>query len=301
MRRYIRPFISVMPDQIITGSIRNHDFFPFKIHIFYREHHIFIKKKRASTPAHGITITFFLLIGKHDLLKFPQCSVFPEKCIAYKPVKILKCRNFPTYSKYCPYIKKICIDHHMCPVFFIFTVIIRNWIQCQHIDDLSSFVLSDDLMLMDRTAVCTGITRKSVRICPVYIRTVDCPIWRHFCFTDLYEFIPVTFWHVNIHIIIPGDKTFISKDTNQGSPCHHISKIMLFADFINLSEELQKKLLFFSHLSTSLINNFQKLRQCFRFLIKKSCAFCPFITDHDRQLLQKITKTIPLEIKAVSF
>ena len=39
----------------------------------------------------------------------------------------------------------------MVPVFLILTVIIRNGIQSQYVNDLTSLVVSYDLMLVDRT------------------------------------------------------------------------------------------------------------------------------------------------------
>ena len=53
-------------------------------------------------------------------------------------------------------IDKIRIDHHVCSVLLILPVIIRDRIQCQNIYDLSGFIVSDDLMLMDGTGICTG-------------------------------------------------------------------------------------------------------------------------------------------------
>ena len=70
MRRYIGPFVPVMPDQIITGPVRDHNLFTLEVHIFYREHHIFVKKKRAASPSHGIAAALLFFIGKHDLLQF---------------------------------------------------------------------------------------------------------------------------------------------------------------------------------------------------------------------------------------
>ena len=118
-------------------------------------------------------------------------------------------------------------------------------------------------MLVDRTGIRTSVARKTVGIITVHFCTINRPVRRHLVLTYFYKFIPVTFGHVNVHIIVPWDKAFISKNTDQSTSGHYISKIMLFADRVNLPEELQKKLLFFCHLSTSLINYFQKLSQSF--------------------------------------
>ena len=169
MRRYIRPFISVMPDQVIACPVGNHYFFPFKIHIFHREHHIFVKKKRAATPAHGVAAALLFFIRKHDFFQFFEGSVFSEKFIAEQPVKILKSRNFPSCTHNHADIKKICVDHHMGSVLLILSVIIRNGIKSKDIYDLSGLIVSDNLMLMDRTAVRTSISRKPVGVSSVYI------------------------------------------------------------------------------------------------------------------------------------
>ena len=117
--------------------------------------------------------------------------------------------------------------------------------------------------LVDRTGIRTSVARKTVGIITIHFCTINRPVRRHLVLTYFYKFIPVTFGHVNVHIIVPWDKAFISKNTDQSTSGHYISKIMLFADRVNLPEELQKKLLFFCHLSTSLINYFQKLSQSF--------------------------------------
>ena len=48
----------------------------------------------------------------------------------------------------------------MVPIFLILTVIIRNGIQSQYVNDLTSFVVSYDLMLVDRTGIRTSVARK---------------------------------------------------------------------------------------------------------------------------------------------
>ena len=47
----------------------------------------------------------------------------------------------------------------MVPVFLILTVIIRNGIQSQYVNDLTSLVVSYDLMLVDRTGIRTSVAR----------------------------------------------------------------------------------------------------------------------------------------------
>ena len=130
----------------------------------------------------------------------------------------------------------------MVPVFLILTVIIRNGIQSQYVNDLTSLVVPYDLMLVDRTGIRTSVARKTVGIITIHFCTINRPVRRHLVLTYFYKFIPVTFGHVNVHIIVPWDKAFISKNTDQSTSGHYISKIMLFADRINLPEELQKKL-----------------------------------------------------------
>ena len=129
-----------------------------------------------------------------------------------------------------------------------------------------SLLLGEERNLLKFTEQTAGELADSARsmcIITVHFCTINRPVRRHLVLTYFYKFIPVTFGHVDVHIIVPWDKAFISKNTDQSTSGHYISKIMLFADRVNLPEELQKKLLFFCHLSTSLINYFQKLSQSF--------------------------------------
>ena len=57
----------------------------------------------------------------------------------------------------------------MGSVLLILSVIIRNGIKSKDIYDLSGLIVSDNLMLMDRTAVRTSISRKPVGVSSVYI------------------------------------------------------------------------------------------------------------------------------------
>ena len=153
MRRHIRPLITVMPDQIIAAFIRDHRLLSLENPLFDREHHIFVKKKRAATPAHGIAVALFLIVGKHYLLEFLQRSFFAKKNIRKKILQIHGCRYLPAVTVAYRNIDKIRVNHHVRSIFLVFFIVCRNRIQCKNVYDLSATVLADDLAFMNRTGI----------------------------------------------------------------------------------------------------------------------------------------------------
>ena len=257
----IGPFISVMPDQIVTHSVRHHYLCILKVHIFHRKHHVLIKKERTAAPAHCIARTILFLIGIHDLLQFLQCAVFPQKCIGKKPAQIGSHRNFPAGTIYNYHIYQLRVDHHMSSVFLIFLIICGNGIQGKHIDDLTGTVPADNLMLVKGAAVRSNIPWKSIGIAAVYVHTLKGAVLRKHGSGNFHQFIPVISGHIDVHIIIPGNKSLVSHNTDGRSSRHYISQIILFTDLIQLTKKLQQMFLFLCHWLSSLVYDFQNVCQ----------------------------------------
>ena len=262
VRRNVRPLISVMPDQIITHPVRHHDLNVFKIHIFHRKHHVLVKKERASSPAHCIARTVGLLIRIHDLLQLLQCTVFSQKGIGKQPPQIGCHRDFPTGTVYHYHIYQLRVDHHMGTVFLIFLIVSWNGIQSQHINDLTCTVPSYDLVLMQSAAVRSNISGKCIGVIPIHIHALKGAVLRKYGAGNLHQFVPVVSWHIDIHVVVPGNKALVSHNANGSPSCHYISQIILFTDFIQLTEKLQQMFLFLCHWLSSLVYDFQNVCQC---------------------------------------